>query len=371
MPVFAIFRGSRLVRRVTLDEPVLKIGRVEGAQLHIEDNEVARMHAVIEVEGDNMTIIDLGSQNGTWVDGERVNKREITLGSRILVGQTTIVVERDDAPPEQRALLVPTPAIVRDRMGDAFAPTEVFGVCAIVLRVDGIRREAWSDDAELGEKLFASYPRGAIASPEIGVARSFKTIDDAQTTNLRRCSTCVIRPGFEPCSLCLGSGRGDETRGLLQCMGCDGAGYLKCTACDGTTRVVACAVRYVNDQVIRVRRALVPSVHASIRPFIEARIPVDAPWPQSNAFDPEPSMVASAYRGASAAIRAAEDFHGYYFGDALATCLQTREELTTGLARFEMQTFAVPVLWTVTGERHDAFFFDPRAELVHVGRAND
>ncbi len=235
-----------------------------------------------------------------------------------------------------------------------------------MLQVDGIRREAWSDDTELGEQLFATYPRGAIAPPELGVGRSFKTIDDAKETKAQRCSTCVIRPGFAPCTICLGSGKGASTEAFDHCVGCDGLGFLKCSACDGTTRVVACAVRYVDDHVVTVRRALVPAVHPSIRPFIEARIPSDVPWPEVHAFDPEPSMVASAYRGASAAMRAAEDFHGYFFGDALATCLATRAELTTGLARFKMRTFAVPILWTVTNETHEAFFFDPYGKLERV-----
>ena len=77
-------------------------------------------------------------------------------------------------------------------------------------------------------------------------------------------------------------------------------------------------------------------------------------------------MIASAYRGASA-VRAAEDFHGFFFGDVLARCLAARAEATTGLARFEMSTFAIPILWTVTGEeRNDAYFFDGAGALQHV-----
>lgn len=371
VPTFAIYRGNAFDRRETIAESIIKIGRHEDAQLRIQDDQVARMHAVIEVEQGVLTIVDLGTSAGTLVNGARVDKRELAVGDRITLGATTIVVEPERITPitEPR---IPTPELVRDLVGDGFSPTEVFGVAAIVLHVDGIRREAWSDDTELGESLFESYPRGAIAPPELGVARSFKTIDDAKETRTQRCSTCVIRPGNAPCAVCLGSGTGATSEPSDRCVGCNGEGYLRCATCDGTTRVIACAIRYVNDEIVRIRRALVPAVHPSIRPFIEARIPMDVAWPDVHAFDPEPTMVASAYRGSSATARSAEDFHGYYFGDALAVCLASRADFTTGLARFEMRTFAVPIFWTVThagdAERHEAYFFDPVGKLVHVAR---
>jgi pSer/pThr/pTyr-binding forkhead associated (FHA) protein len=364
---FAIYRGETFVRRLALNAPILKIGRDTRAHLQIDDDAVARMHAVIEIENGALTLIDLGADGGTFVGDERIQKRALAIGDRIRFGAHIIVVEEDGAPARvEIEPRIPTPEIVRDLVGESFSPSEVFGVSAIVLQIDGIRREAWSAETELGEKLFEAYPRGAIAAPVLGVARNFKTIDDAAETHTARCSTCVIRPGFAPCNVCLGSGAGATTEAFDRCIGCEGEGYLRCTACDGSTRVIACAIRYVNDEVICIRRALVPAVHPSIRPFIEARIRVDAPWPKVQAFDPEPSMVASAYRGSSAATRAAEDFHGYFFGDALVACLQTRSEVTTGLARFDMRTFAIPILWTVTRDHHAAYFFDASGNLEQV-----
>ncbi len=320
------------------------------------------MHAVIEVEGDAVTIIDLGSTSGTFVNDERTNKKALVPGDRVRIGVATLTLE----PAPSRQLLLPSPAIVRDRIGSSFSPTDVFGVAAIVFRVDGVRRHAWSDETELAERLFQSYPRGAIPAPElVPESRNFKTIDDAETTNARRCSKCIIRPGFEPCPLCLGTGAGSSSDAGDKCYACSGAAFIPCTGCDGTTRVVACAIRYVNDHFVRVRRVLVPQVPASIRSFVEARISADAPWSKEHAFDPEPGMVASAYRGASA-VRAAEDFHGFFFGDALARCLAARAEATTGLARFETSAFAIPILWTVTGTHDDAYFFDAAGALQHV-----
>ncbi|HEY1955702.1 MAG TPA: hypothetical protein VGH28_08815 [Polyangiaceae bacterium] len=272
---------------------------------------------------------------------------------------------------------LPTPEAVRAIVGESFRPTDVFGVAALVLHVDGIRREAWSDATELSERLFASYPRGDVPPPvawsgagapmdaPTSQRGTYKTIDDAAPTRTTRCSTCIIQPGMSPCTLCMGTGAGSDPDPHSRCIAC-ARGFVRCTTCEGTTRVVACSIRYVNDRLLRVRRAILPAMHPSIRPFVEARIPLEARWPDEHAFDPEPSLVGSAYRGAST-VKAAEEFHGFFFGDAIATCLAARAELTTGLARFETATFALPILWAVTGARHDAYFFDATHTLQHVG----
>jgi len=364
LPSFTISIPGKPDERRTFDGAVIKIGRLPNAHLRIDDESVSRLHAVIEVEGDAITIIDLGSSEGTFVNDERTNKTTLSPGDRIRLGVATIVLDGEAA---SKGLVLPSPELVRARVGEAFSPTNVFGVAALVLRVDGVRRHAWSDETELAERLFESYPRGAIPAPElVPESRNWKTIDDAEATKAARCSKCVIRPGFEPCPLCLGTGAGSRTEGD-KCYACIGEGFLPCSNCEGTTRVVACAVRYVNDHFVRVRRVVVPATPAPIRSSLEAAISADAPWSSEHAFDPEPGMVASAYRGASA-VRAAEEFHGFFFGDAITRCLDARTEATTGLARFTTSTFAIPILWTVTGEeqRHDAYFFDAHGAFQHV-----
>jgi hypothetical protein len=363
LATFTITQPGRPDEQRSIDEGILKVGRDPRSHIQIADETVARMHAVIEVGKEDVTVIDLGSSEGTFVNDQRANKKVLALGDRIRVGSATITL----GPAGPRPLVLPSPELVRTRIGASFAPTEIFGVAALVLRVDGVRRHAWSDETELAEGLFAKYPRGAIPAPElVPESRNFKTIDDAESTKVSRCSKCVIRPGFEPCPLCLGTGAGATSSMIDRCYACSGEGFIACSGCDGTTRVVACAVRYVNDHFVRVRRVIMPPVHASIRSFIEAKISPDASWSTEHAFDPEPGMVASAYRGASA-VRSAEDFHGFFFGDAVVRCLASRAEATTGLARFETSTFAIPILWTVTGEHHDAYFFDDAGAFQHIG----
>ncbi|MEZ4380288.1 MAG: AgmX/PglI C-terminal domain-containing protein [Nannocystaceae bacterium] len=69
-----IFYGDQLVDTQTLDQDVIKIGKLKSSHLCLDDEAVARMHAVIEVSGDEVRIIDLGSSSGTVLNGQRIDK---------------------------------------------------------------------------------------------------------------------------------------------------------------------------------------------------------------------------------------------------------------------------------------------------------
>ncbi|MBI5517301.1 MAG: TonB family protein [Deltaproteobacteria bacterium] len=88
---FNIYRNGALVRTETIAQDVIKIGRDVKSHLRIEDESVARMHAVIEAKPDDVQIIDLGS--GTQVNGQPVNKCSLRTGDRFLVGATEVAVE--------------------------------------------------------------------------------------------------------------------------------------------------------------------------------------------------------------------------------------------------------------------------------------
>ena len=71
---FQIYQGETLVRTETLNQDIIKVGKLPTSHLRIEDENVSRMHAVIEVTSpDEIFIIDLGSASGTIVNGKKVN----------------------------------------------------------------------------------------------------------------------------------------------------------------------------------------------------------------------------------------------------------------------------------------------------------
>lgn len=72
--------------------PVTVIGRSTDADIVLDDAGVSRRHAEVRLMDDGRArVIDLGSTNGTYVDGERVHAGNLTEGSTITVGRTRIV----------------------------------------------------------------------------------------------------------------------------------------------------------------------------------------------------------------------------------------------------------------------------------------
>jgi diguanylate cyclase (GGDEF)-like protein len=67
----------------------LLLGRREDADIQINDDGVSRRHASIRVVGPGALVKDLGSANGTYVDGKRVPEARVEDGARIQVGGQT------------------------------------------------------------------------------------------------------------------------------------------------------------------------------------------------------------------------------------------------------------------------------------------
>ncbi|MBM4374506.1 MAG: FHA domain-containing protein [Deltaproteobacteria bacterium] len=89
---FAFYQGEQLIRRETVAESVMKVGKDPKNHLRVDDEQAGRVHAVIEVQ-DEVTLIDLGSDSGTLVNGTRVNKCKLQQGDQVQVGATLLVLE--------------------------------------------------------------------------------------------------------------------------------------------------------------------------------------------------------------------------------------------------------------------------------------
>jgi diguanylate cyclase (GGDEF)-like protein len=69
----------------------LLLGRREGVDVQVRDDGVSRRHATIRVEGQGALVVDLGSANGTYVDGKRVPEARVADGARIQIGAHTVL----------------------------------------------------------------------------------------------------------------------------------------------------------------------------------------------------------------------------------------------------------------------------------------
>lgn len=67
------------------------IGRTPDADVFIDDEGVSRRHAKIAYDSGSVRLIDLGSTNGTFANGQKVDTRLLKDGDRIQIGSTTIL----------------------------------------------------------------------------------------------------------------------------------------------------------------------------------------------------------------------------------------------------------------------------------------
>lgn len=81
--------------RFLLMGPINVIGREDDSDIVFDDPGISRRHSEIRVTTDgphlNATVRDLGSTNGTFVNGERVSSQRLSDGDQITFGRTTVV----------------------------------------------------------------------------------------------------------------------------------------------------------------------------------------------------------------------------------------------------------------------------------------
>ncbi len=76
-----------------ISQPQMLIGRDPACDIVISDAEVSRRHARVLISGDTCILEDLGSTNGTFVNGRRISApHELRPGDTIMMGENVVVV---------------------------------------------------------------------------------------------------------------------------------------------------------------------------------------------------------------------------------------------------------------------------------------
>src|SRR5260221_5148306 len=110
---FGLYEGGQLVRRETVTQDIVKVGKDPKSHLRVDDELASRMHAVIEVASpDDITLIDLSNEPGTIMNGDRVNKCKIQAAVHTEIGSTLIQLPRTEGATHSLAEPVGTQARV-------------------------------------------------------------------------------------------------------------------------------------------------------------------------------------------------------------------------------------------------------------------
>lgn len=85
-------------REVPLKKSTLIVGRQDTCHIRIPSDSVSRQHCELRIDDDGVTVRDLGSSNGTFVNKRRVTQTELAAGDVLSVGGFTFVVKIGEHP---------------------------------------------------------------------------------------------------------------------------------------------------------------------------------------------------------------------------------------------------------------------------------
>lgn len=84
-------RGAVSGSRYLLDEDEITVGRDPRADILLDDSTVSRSHAVFRRVNGAYSVIDAGSLNGTYVNRQSVDQKQLNNGDEIMIGKFRLV----------------------------------------------------------------------------------------------------------------------------------------------------------------------------------------------------------------------------------------------------------------------------------------
>ena len=85
--LLVVVRGPNAGSRYLLDRDETTIGRHPDSHVFLDDVTVSRHHARVDREDEDFVLHDLGSLNGTYLGGERVDRRRLRAGDELQIGR--------------------------------------------------------------------------------------------------------------------------------------------------------------------------------------------------------------------------------------------------------------------------------------------
>jgi serine/threonine protein kinase len=124
--------GAELLRTILVPGDYV-LGRDPGCELHIEADLVSRRHAQLTVNFDHALIEDLGSSNGTSVNGQRITEcTRLWPNQKIQVGSATLELHRIKSVPPPDVSLAPQTAAMRRLLPEEFLREKKYEIGKVI-----------------------------------------------------------------------------------------------------------------------------------------------------------------------------------------------------------------------------------------------
>ena len=204
-----VLRGSSKGKTIVVTKPQYVVGRNEKCQLRLNHEAISRQHCAFLLSENKVALRDLGSRNGTLVNGEKIRKQvELQTGDEVQFGPLSFSVElvgKDGKtiPPADAAAAKSEPA--------ASASSSDSGIIS-----------DWLSDAESGNapvsgssnttRLFKIDPAALPEKHEEKSASETQEISDGDTKQIGSKKKKKSKPGKLPADVKQPKGLGDNTQ---------------------------------------------------------------------------------------------------------------------------------------------------------------
>ncbi|MFA9445180.1 FHA domain-containing protein [Egicoccus sp. AB-alg6-2] len=101
--MLVVVRGPNAGARFLLDHDPVTVGRHPDSDIFLDDVTVSRRHAELGVGPEGALVRDLGSLNGSYVNGERVDERLLATGDEVQIGRFKLLFVGDGGDPDGSA----------------------------------------------------------------------------------------------------------------------------------------------------------------------------------------------------------------------------------------------------------------------------
>jgi pSer/pThr/pTyr-binding forkhead associated (FHA) protein len=102
-----VLSGDEAGNEFTLDEPKISLGRGPDVDLEFDDSAMSREHAVFEFSDGGFRVRDLGSTNGTQVNGEETKAGNLENGDRLRIGEHIFQFVLEQREPAPKTYVIP------------------------------------------------------------------------------------------------------------------------------------------------------------------------------------------------------------------------------------------------------------------------
>jgi transcriptional regulator with GAF, ATPase, and Fis domain len=188
-----VLAGPRCGETISI-EMSATIGRDASSQLCIPDHLISRRHCAVELADGQCTLRDLGSSNGTYVNGMPVRERRLTHGDRIRAGDSVLLFLQADADLVEEASPVESSAI--DDRTRLIAPAPASGSAAPAPRHDGAaRQDSQAPGLDAPDAIVAEVLAGRVALQAhdmVGDSAAMRSVYDCIRKVAPRDSTVLI-----------------------------------------------------------------------------------------------------------------------------------------------------------------------------------